>query len=100
MIRTAFIAVGLAFTFLLTVPGWGETDSRERPVPEEQERQRERDEQWQRQDPCECCLKCMAVTRSVEGKEEARPPKEECSDCCRRCGSVPMEKKTPSETVK
>ena len=92
------IAIALLLMLSPVMPMAGEMEQSE---PSEQNRQPEENAKRKRDIACSCCKQCMAAKKEIRGKEEGPPAKNGCRDCCRRCGTVPHDKrKMPPEIVK
>lgn len=56
----------------------------------------------QKENPCDCCQKCVAAMKSIEPKPEEQPAaKDGCEECCARCGSdkKPTPERFPPEIL-
>ncbi|SNB48015.1 hypothetical protein SAMN06269301_3509 [Geobacter sp. DSM 9736] len=94
-------ALGMSFMVCLmsVASAIGVTDSPQSREPSERQGEESTRE---REEACECCMKCMAASRAVRGKEEGPPLKDGCRDCCRKCGTtdLPSQKSMPPEIIK
>ena len=97
------VSIAIAFLLMLSpvLSMSGENGTTEQSEQTESNRQPEQDQKRKRDIACSCCKECMAAKKEIRGKEEGPPAKNGCRDCCRRCGTMPHDKrKMPPEIVK